>query len=555
MRRAFFLAVLFALLATGAASAKEAAGPVTQQQFSGLATVVAIGWWAVMYGLIFFMQSGFMLLEAGSVRSKNAAHIATKVMTHIGVTIAVFFGFGFAIKAFGWPLTYLLRQWGTGVSLATVSDPATMYTGWGKAASSFLPWSFAQTPDMYIWAFFGSLMFCLTSMAIPGTVFSERFSFRAYVLFSVAYAGVIYPVFGWLIWGGLAGSPLLDPHSPLVLWLDRLFTPEVGSTLGRRLLAYGMVADASGQHFYAPYTDYAGSTGVHVLGGLTGLVGAIFVGARRGRFVNGESRPIPGHNIPMAVLGALLLAFCWYGFNAGSVIANYFNSPTGMSGAGPRGLYLADFLYSDVWWVIIVTTMAASGGVIGSLIGNSRFGKPDPLVIANGLLGGLVAVCAGVGFIHPWWGFVIGLVAGVQFPFTARLVERLGIDDAIGTIPCHTMSGLLGGLLAGVWGQLFWSGVIPTTWVHPGAAALGSSFIPTMGMQVVGAVAVVAWAVPAAFVTFRLIDRLVGCRVDKHAEDMGLDLAEHGVQAYPADPMGFELSIPVPQPAEPAPAK
>lgn len=539
--------LVLALTAAGAALAQGR--PVSQEQFGALATVVAVGWWAVTYGLIFFMQSGFMLLEAGSVRAKNAAHIATKVLSHIGITIAVFYGLGFSIKAFGWPLAFVLRQWSTHVPLAQVSDPVTMYAGWSKAGGGLWPWAFAATPDTYVWAFFGSLMFCLTSMAIPGTVFSERFSFRAYLLFSVAYAGIIYPVFGWLIWGGMAGSPLLDPHSPLVLWLDRLFTPEVGSALGRRLLAYGMVPDASGRHFYAPYTDYAGSTGVHVLGGLTGLVGAVYVGARRGRFVDGRPRPLPGHNVPMAVLGALLLAFCWYGFNAGSVMANYFNSPAGL-GAGPRGLYLADFLYSDVWWVVVVTTLAASGGVLGSLLGNARFGKPDPLVIANGLLGGLVAVCAGVGFVHPWWGFAIGLVAGLQFPFTARLVERLGIDDAIGTIPCHTVSGLLGGLMAGIWGQLFWSGRLPLSWVHPGATALGGSFIPTFAMQVAGLVFLVAWALPAGLVTFRLIDRLVGCRVSAREEEEGLDLALHGVKAYPADSVGFELSLL----AAPAPA-
>ena len=424
----------------------------------------------------------------------------------------------------------------TGVHLADVKDTITGYAGWRAAGGGLWPWSFAATPDGYGFSLFGSMVFCVTSTAIPGTVFSERFRFRAYLLFALIYAVVIYPVFGWLVWGGLGGSPLLDPHSGLLRALDARFTPALDSVRGQALLAYGMVADAGGRHFYAPYTDYAGSTGVHMLGGLVGLVGAWYVGARRGKFDRHQKpQALPAHDVPMATFGALLLAFCWFGFNGGSVVANYLGHPMLGAGAGARGLYLADNLFSDVWWVTTVTAMAAAGGILGSLVVGQRvFGKPDPLVLANGLLGALVAVCAGVGFIPPWYGFLVGLCAGAQFPFTLRFIEhRLRIDDAIGTVACHAMSGLCGGVMAGLWGQLFWSGAIPLAWVHPGGGLLAGSTIPTMAVELVGMGCLIAWALPIGYLTFRVIDRWVGCRVDEEDELKGLDLAEHGIEAYP----------------------
>ncbi len=512
--------------------------PVTQDQFAHLASVVAVGFWTICFAMIFFMQAGFQLLEGGSIRAKNVAHVGAKVMTHMAIAILTFYAVGFAIKGFGWPLCYAFGGF-DGKSLADTVDPITGYSGWRAAGSGFLPWSFAASPDSYGWAFFGSMVFCITSTAIPGTVFSERFSYRAYIVYAFFYTILIYPVFGWLVWGGLAGSPLLDPHGKLLMALDHWFTPSTASDLGRRLLDYGMVADGSGDHFYAPYTDYAGSTGVHMLGGLAGGVGAWYVGARRGKYdKQGRPQAIPAHDVPMAVFGALLLAFCWFGFNCGSVVANYFKSPAFGEGAGARGLYLADFMFSDVWWVSVVTAMSAAGGVLGSVVvGKAIFGKPDPLVIANGLLGALVAVCAGVGFIPPWYGFLVGLAAGAQFPFSLRFIEhRVKLDDAIGTIACHACSGAVGTLLAGLWGQLFWWGAIPTSWVHPGGAMAGGTFIPTFAIEVAGMVALVLWALPMSYLMFRLIDATVGCRPSEEEELQGLDLSEHGIEAYPRMP-------------------
>ena len=515
-----------------------AAPPVSQEQFAHLATVVAVCWWALCFAIIFLMQCGFLLLEAGSVRAKNAAHVAAKVLAHTAIATFCFWLVGFAIKAFAWPLCYLIHQRGTGTLLANVEDTITGYVGWAGAAASWVPWHFNAAPDVYVSNFFGSLTFCITSTAIPGTVFSERFKFKTYLLFAALYAGIVYPIFGFLIWGGLGGSPLLDPHGWVVQTMDRLFTPEVGSALGKKLIAYGMSADATGTHFWAPYTDYAGSTGVHALGGIVGLVGGWYVGPRLGRCRrDGAPVAIPAHNVLLTVFAALLLAFCWFGFNGGSVIANAAAHPALGKGAGARGLYLADYLFSDIWWVMVTTALAGAGGTLGALIAGYRLHRAaDPLVLANGLLGGLVAICSCVGFAPPGYGLLVGLVAGFQFPYTFRWVERtLKIDDAIGTIACHLASGVIGGLMAGIYGQLFWWGVLPPDWIHPGGEMQGGTSIPTLGIQICGFLALIVYGLPVAYATFKICDKLLGVRSKPEDERTGLDRAEHGLEAYPAE--------------------
>ena len=434
-----------------------------------------------------------------------------------------------------------MKQAGSGVLLSRVDDALTGYVGWASSGASALPWGFNAAPDMYLANFFGSLTFAITSTAIPGTVFSERFRFKAYLLFAALYSGIVYPIFGFFIWGGLAGSPLLDPHSGVVQLMDRLFTPAVDSAAGKALLDYGMVADSAGKHFWAPYTDYAGSTGVHALGGVIGLVGGWYVGPRLGRYKkDGKPVVIPAHNVLLTVFAALLLAFCWFGFNGGSVVANAAAHPTLGKGAGARGLYLADFIYSDIWWVFATTALAGAGGTIGALIAGYRLHKAaDPLVLANGLLAGLVAVCSCVGFAPPGYGLFIGLVAGFQFPYTFLFVERrLKIDDAIGTVACHLASGLIGGLLAGLYGQLFWWGALPAGWIHPGGEMAGGTTIPTIGIQVLGFLSVWLYGVPAGYLVFKLCDKLVGVRSTDDEQRQGLDLAEHNIEAYGGDSSG-----------------
>ena len=275
---------------------------------------------------------------------------------------------------------------GLGIIVFLVGGFAIKQYGWPLAAMPHgwrLPWEFISDGGHSI-AFYVSLMFALVSCAIPSGCFSGRMKFSAYLLFAALYVGVIYPVFAYLLWNG-----------PL-------------ARLGVQ--------------------DYAGSLGVHAVGGIVGLVGARMLGKR--------VTPAGAHDVPMMGLGAMLLMFCWFGFNLGSV-PSYGN------------------IAADLPLVAINTLAAIAGGIAGSLLGTWLEGKPDPIVTPNGGLAGAVAICSGVHLVHPLFAIAVGVVAGAQIPFTARWVaRRLNIDDPCGVGPVHAIPGLLGGLAAGMWAPM-----------------------------------------------------------------------------------------------------
>ncbi len=311
-----------------------------------------------------------------------------------------------------------------------------------------LPWEFVHSGSHSI-AFYVSLMFALVSCAIPSGCFSGRMKFSAYLLFAGLYVGVIYPTFAYLLWNG-----------PL-------------AKLGVQ--------------------DYAGSLGVHALGGIVGLVGAGMLGRRRETAI--------AHDIPMMGLGSLLLMFCWFGFNLGSV-PSYANIAT------------------DLPLVAINTLAAIAGGIVGALAATWIEGKPDPVVTPNGGLAGAVAICSGVHLLHPLFAVLIGVIAGAQIPFTARwLSRRLKLDDPCGVGPVHAVPGLLGGLSVALWSPMIPSGFHGYA-VHPWA-------------QLIGTVAALAYALVAGVVVFYIVDLVTGLRVSREEELAGLDLAEHGMAAYP----------------------
>jgi CBS domain-containing protein len=239
--------------------------------------------------------------------------------------------------------------------------------------------------------------------------------------------------------------------------------------------------------------DYAGSLGVHAVGGIVGLMGASFLGKRR--------VPAHAHDLPMMGLGAMLLMFCWFGFNLGSV-PSYGN------------------MAADLPLVAVNTLAAIAGGIVGSLIGTSAQGKPHPIVTPNGGLAGAVAICSGVHLVHPLYAILVGIIAGVQIPFTSRLIARkLNIDDPCDVGPVHAAPGLLGGLAAGLWAPMIPHGFHGYT-IH-------------MGAQLLATLAAIAYGVVASVVIFKLVDWIVGLRVTEDEEISGLDLAEHGIAAYP----------------------
>jgi len=253
---------------------------------------------------------------------------------------------------------------GLGTIVFLIGGFAIKQYGWPLAALPNgwkLPWQFVGDGSHSI-SFYVSLMFVLVSCAIPSGCFSGRMKFSAYLLFAGLYVGVVYPIFAYLLWNG-----------PL-------------ARLGVQ--------------------DYAGSLGVHAVGGIIGLMGAYYLGKRK--------TPAQAHDVPMMGLGALLLMFCWFGFNLGSV-PSYAN------------------MAADLPLVAINTLAAIAGGILGSLAGTWAQHKPDPIITPNGGLAGAVAICSGVHLVHPLFAVAIGLVAGAQIPFTARWIEKkLKIDDPCG---------------------------------------------------------------------------------------------------------------------------
>jgi Amt family ammonium transporter len=340
---------------------------------------------------------------------------------------------------------------GLGIVVFLLGGFAIKQYGWPVAALPngwHTPWQFVGDGGHSI-AFYVSLMFALVSCAIPSGSFSGRMKFSAYLLFAGLYVGVVYPIFAYILWNG-----------PL-------------ARMGVQ--------------------DYAGSLGVHAVGGIVGLTGAYFLGKRRA--------PSSAHDVPMMGLGALLLMFCWFGFNLGSV-PSYGN------------------IGSDLPLVAINTLAAIAGGIIGSLVLTWREKKPDPIITPNGGLAGAVAICSGVHLVHPIYAIVIGIVAGAQIPFTARWIEKkLKLDDPCGVGPVHAIPGLLGGIAAGLWAPMIPNGFHGYT-VH-------------LKVQLIGTLFALVYGVVAGTILFKVVEAITGLRVSEHEEITGLDVAEHGIPAYP----------------------
>lgn len=310
------------------------------------------------------------------------------------------------------------------------------------------PWEFIASGDQSI-SFFVSLMFALVSCAIPSGCFSGRMKFSAYLLFSALYVGIVYPVFAYLLWNG-----------PLA---------------------------------HMGVQDYAGSLGVHALGGVVGLVGAGYLGKRR--------MGTAAHDVPMMGLGAMLLMFCWFGFNLGSV-PSYGQVST------------------DLPLVAVNTLMAIAGGILGSLGVTWARGKPNAIVTPNGGLAGAVAICSGVHLVHPLFAIVIGVVAGAQIPFISDWVKkRMALDDPCDVGAVHAVPGLLGGVAAGLWAPMIPAGF--------------HGYQVNMQVQLLGTVVALAYGLLASVAMFTLLKYTTGLRVSEEQELAGLDVVEHGTPAYP----------------------
>jgi Amt family ammonium transporter len=411
-------------------------------------------WILVVCFLIFFMQPGFALLESGQVRAKNVGNVLMKNMTDWTLGVLVFFIVGAAVSSIVGMLTAPGTALDIGSAFAYINDP-TAYIGW----------------------FFGAV-FAMTAATIVSGAVAGRMNFTAYVFVAASMTAFIYPVVTGMTWAGglLSGSGY------------------IGQALG------------------TGYLDFAGATVVHMVGGLAGLVGAKMVGPRQGRFdSNGNSKPIPGHSMLLAVLGTLFLAFGWYGFNVGTQATVLAVSDGGVT-----------FMGGALGQVVLNTTLGmGAGGVAAMLVSAAWQGKPDPLWAANGLLAGLVAVTGAVPHVTWWGGLILGGIAGALVLPTFRwVVDSLKIDDVCGVFVVHGSAGAIGTILIPVFGV---------------TAAGGYTFLGVnqLIMQVVGVAVIGVWTVLATIVAFSIADALFGLRVSEREEELGLDESEHGVSVYP----------------------
>ena len=393
-------------------------------------------WMMICTGLVFFMHLGFSFLEIGLTRSKNTINILFKNIFIICMGLLVYYigGFNLMYPGFEDGDLGILKFAGFGID-APVNGMTAEYASGG-----------------YTWwtDFLFQGMFAATAATIVSGAVAERIKLTSFMLFSLIYVGLVYPIVGSWKWGGG--------------FLDNL-------------------------GFY----DFAGSTLVHSVGGWAALVAVWLLGARIGKFKNGKSLAIFGHNIPFATAGVLILWLGWFGFNGGSVLS-----------ANPSLTSLT-----------LVTTClaAAAGGISAAMISFIKDKTFDLTMFLNGILGGLVSITAGADQMSPNESVIIGLIGGAIVVFAVSLLEKLKLDDPVGAIAVHLGCGIWGTLAVGIFGNM----------------ASTSQFIT----QLTGVFVIGAFCLISSFLILFTIKKTMGLRVSKEEEIEGLDNAEHGMSAYP----------------------
>ncbi|MBI4674419.1 MAG: ammonium transporter [Chloroflexi bacterium] len=490
---ALLLAVALVLLT---AKSIFAQGPDPAEQIADT-TVSLNALWVLLAGfLVFFMQAGFALVETGFTRAKNVAHTMMMNMMVFCIGALGYYFVGFALQFGGVNFTYPaaggLDAWNfSPLTLGTWSDAAgntllgnELVLGGQHGILGLSGFMLAGlTANFGVFAFFlFQMVFMDTAATIPTGSMAERLKFIGFVLMGLWVSMFIYPLIGGWVWGGG--------------WLANL-----GRTMG-----FGNGA-----------VDFAGSGVVHLIGGSIALAGAMVIGPRVGRFnKDGTANAIPGHNIPMGVLGTIILFFGWFGFNPGSAL--------GFTGAFRNLAILA----------AINTLMAgAAGGVAAMafvwLVGPTK--KPDPGMSANGILAGLVAITAPCAFVDSWAAVVIGIVAGVIVCLATFALEKAKIDDPVGAVPVHFANGIWGVLAVGIFAM-----------GNPDTAAWNGISTPVTGLlygggtqimaQLFEAGAILIFAFGLSYVFFRVLNQFKLLRSERAHELAGLDLPEMGVPGY-----------------------
>jgi Amt family ammonium transporter len=461
---------LVSLVLAGTASAQES-DPIVD-----LGLQMNLLWIIIGAVLVIFMQAGFALVETGFCRAKHAAHVVSTNFAIFGLGFVGFMFVGYSFAFGGASFGAYLPGYDAALGGELIGSGNWTFLwdgGFALSGDKITPGVLAMF--LYMVAFMD------TVATIPTGAMAERWKWNAFVGWGLFCGAIYYPLFAAWTWGGG--------------WLAKTWdTMDLG----------------------AGYADFAGSGVVHAVGGVAGLAGAIVLGPRIGKFnKDGSSNPMPGHHIPMAMLGCFILLFGWFGFNAAST-----------------------FAATDVQLATVATNTAiagAVGAVVSMFVMMKKTGKPDPGMMVNGMLAGLVAITAPCAFTSPMWSALIGAIAGVLVIFAAGFIEnRLKIDDPVGAIAVHGVCGSFGVLCVGIFANgsygAGWNGsdvagvegVVAGEWSQLGAQALGVAVIWTVIFGV-------------AFAFFKIQDKVMkgGIRPSEEMELAGMDLPEMGSLAYP----------------------
>jgi Amt family ammonium transporter len=465
---------LVTILLGGHAYAQDA-DPVTV-----LGSQTNLLWVVIGAVLVIFMQAGFALVETGFTQKKNANHVMSTNFAIFGLGFVgfMFLGFplafgGFSYSAFG--LDEAMN--GDGLPLVGGDMSGLLYWGYDHLGN-------AATPAL-LGFFLYMVAFMDTVATIPTGAMAERWKWKAFAQWGLFCGAIYYPLFAAWTWGGG--------------WLAKAWdTMDLG----------------------AGYVDFAGSGVVHAVGGVAGLAGAIVLGPRIGKYdAAGKPRAIPGHNIPMAMLGCFILLFGWFGFNAAST-----------------------FAATDVQFATVAanTAIAAAVGATVAMYYTMYFrgGKPDAGMMVNGMLAGLVAITAPCAFVAPWAAAVIGALAAVLVIESVYFIERRGIDDPVGAIAVHGVGGSFGVLCVGIFANgkygAGWNGAVDDAGEAIAIEGVIEGEFGQLAIQALGVVVIWTVIFGLAFAFFKIQNMLMkgGIRPPLEEETEGLDMPEMGAYAY-----------------------
>jgi Amt family ammonium transporter len=430
-------------------------------------------WVIVAAVLVLFMQAGFAMLEIGFSRAKNAGTGVAKILTNLSIAAICYWAVGFAF-AFGSADVL-------GISSSILGSNGFFLQFSGNGSDSFPVMGLSDATVEAKWLF--QFAFCAVSLAIVWGSTLERIKYGAYVIYAIVFASIIYPIGShWVFGGG---------------WLQNGDTP---------LLPTGM-------------QDFAGSTAVHLIGATGALAALLLLGPRKGKYgPDGKPRAIPGHSMPLAGLGVLILFIGWFGFNPGST------------------LNITDTRFAEI---CVVTLMGAAGGVLGAFVMTQIKQRTiDIGMVANGAVAGLVAITAPSGYVEIWAGPIIGFVAGLIVVAGIVAIDKR-IDDPIGATSAHGLAGIWGTLSCG----LFTAPRLAeyNAFGDPAGGLFYSGSFKQLIAQGVGVAVAFTFVFAMSYATFLLIKKTLGLRVTEEQEEAGLDIVEHGMYGYP------EQFIPLPE--------